>query len=107
MQSQWKISHVPEIVLRWLEDSGASQHVLPKSYISKNRRKFADHLQPFTHGYAFERANGFVTPESCVTAWIQHLREKTEFVVMKDSPAILSLGRLVREHDYEFHWKPL
>ena len=83
MQLDRKVNHIPEIVLRWLVDPGASQHILPQKHVSRNRGMFEKHIKPFTHGFAFETANGLVTPEGHVTAWVQQLREKAEFVVMK------------------------
>ena len=65
-----------------------------------------DSIRPFDYGYSFETANGFVTPQSCVSARITQLKDKVEFVIMKDCPPISSLGKLVREQRYEFHWLP-
>ena len=77
MQLDRKVNHIPEIVLRWLVDSGASQHILPQKYMSSNREMFEGHVKPFTHGLAFETANGQVIPEGAVTAWVRQLREKS------------------------------
>ena len=96
---------VPEVLLRWLIDSGASRHILPENVVRNNCGLLAGGVRPY-EGRAFSTANGFVTPESSVMLWVRQLRATTECVIMKNCLPVLSLGALVNEQRYEFRWKP-
>ena len=100
------LNHVPDILLRWLVDSGASQHVIPSGFVNKNRGQFAESFCPIDNGSAFETANGLVKPEGEVMAWVRQLDRKLKFVMMPDCPRIISMGKLVKEQRLAFHWYP-
>ena len=103
MSSERKFSQIPEILLRWMLDSGASAHVISEEDACKH---LGGHIRPYKCGYAFETANGAVSPDKCVTAWVQQLRKKAEFVILKDAPPILSLGKVVKDYQLRFVWEP-
>ena len=63
MQSTKAHHYVPEILLRWLIDSGASKHVLPQDYVKKNSGQFMGRAEKFC-GHA---ARGLGMGESCAT----------------------------------------
>ena len=70
MGTRKTLTKVPELLLRWLIDSGASEHVLPEAFVRYNREHFVDHIRPTELGCAFETANGLVRPEECVDVWV-------------------------------------
>ena len=80
--------------------------MLPEAFVRYNREHFVDHIRPTEQGCAFETANGLVKPEECVDVWVQQLRKRLEFIIMKDCPKLLSMGKLVLEQGLAFHWVP-
>ena len=84
-------------------DSGASAHAISKEDASKH---LGGHIRPYTCGHAFDTANGAVAPDQCVTALVRQLKKKAEFVILKDAPPILSLGKVVKDFKLRFVWDP-
>ena len=102
MGTRKTLTRVPELLLRWLIDSGASGHVLPEDFVRNNREHVVDHIRPTEHGCAFETANGLVKPDECVDAWVKQLRKKLEFIIVKACQSFCRWASLSSSRGYLF-----
>ena len=50
-------------------------------------------------------ANGIIEPEGQLEVYLTDLGVDARFLVLKDCPPVLSIGRLVEEHGFQFHWR--
>ena len=83
-------------------DSGAAQHCrglddIPKDERHKTRKADIPLI--------FVTANGEVPCDKVIATDIPQLGITRDMYVMKDSPSVISIGRLVIDDGYEFVWK--
>ena len=50
-------------------------------------------------------ANGIIEPEGQLEFYLTVLEVAARFLVLKDCPPVLSIGRLAQQHGFQFHWK--
>ena len=50
-------------------------------------------------------ANSIIEPEGQLEVYLTDLCVDARFLVLKDCPPVLSIGRLVEQHGFKFHWE--
>ena len=88
---------------KFLVDSGASFHLVSKESLSQKESKTV-HLIPFP--IEIQTANGVVTITECCQVFIHELGIKVNAMILNNTIAVLSLGRLVDDEKFECTWRP-
>jgi hypothetical protein len=88
---------------RFLVDSGASFHLVSKESLSQKERKSVSKL-PFP--IEIQTANGTVFIKECCDIYVHDLGIKLKAMLLNDTIAVLSLGRLVEDNQFKFDWHP-
>ena len=81
----------------WLVDSGASEHICSPDRIEGSIESTSA---------VVETANGRINPGGKGTVHVDLLRDKVVAIMLKGSPDLLSLGKLV-EAGFKFRWTEL
>ena len=88
---------------RVLQDSGSGDHLVSKTDVPKTSRKF---FQPLTVPSTLHTANGEIVADKSYTFECQPLGIKLSALVLDDTPNVASMGKLVMDDGFEFHWIP-
>ena len=83
-------------------DSGAAQHCRGQDDIPKDERH---KIRKADIPLIFVTANGEVPCNKVIATDIPQLGITRDMYVMKDSPSVISIGRLVIDDGYDFIWK--
>ena len=87
---------------RLIVDSGASFHLVDWKNLTpkekKTKRKMAT-------PYSLTTANGVVTATDEVDIYVTELKIKVTAMILRDTPLLLSLGKLVADHNLEYSWR--
>ena len=86
----------------YIVDSGASMHLVAEDEITEEERS-TRHKR--ASPVPLNTANGVIWTEEGVTVYIEELGIEVEAALFKSSPAVLSLGRLVREPQFKYVWE--
>ena len=85
----------------YIVDSGASFHIVDFSELSKDEQLTVKELpEPIT----LKTANGYNEATHYAIVYVKELGMSVKAILLEDSPAILSLGRLCRKDGFEFRW---
>ena len=84
-------------------DSGASNHIVSIENLTPPEK---ESIRPIAEPFAVETANGAVTIESEVDIYVRELDVHITAHLLQDTPTLLSLGKLVKEHGFFYIWKP-
>ena len=99
-QAAWAQSHGP---VEFIADTGSSFYVLPQEEISERmRRKIHQLAKPIN----MATVNGSITVDSAVRVAVPNLDREVEFIIVADSPPLLSVGRLCMLEGFGFFWPP-
>ena len=63
-----------------------------------------DAVKVSEHPTTVVTANGEVLPKEEATVYVTELDLFVTVMLLEDTPAVLSLGKLCEEHGYNFHW---
>ena len=85
----------------WIADTGSANHLC--SYDTLPGDVF-DGMRPCPD-VRLATANGIIEPEGQLEVYLTDLGVDARFLVLKDCPPVLSIGRLVEEHGFQFHWR--
>ena len=85
----------------WIADTGSANHLC--SYDALPGDVF-DGMRPCPD-VRLATANGIIEPEGQLEVYLTDLGVDARFLVLKDCPPVLSIGRLVEQHGFQFHWK--
>jgi hypothetical protein len=88
---------------RFLVDSGASSHLVSKESLSQKERKTVSSL-PFP--IEIQTANGTVVIKECCEVFVHDLGIKLKAMLLNDTIAVLSLGRLLEDNQFKFDRHP-
>ena len=86
---------------KFLVDSGAGLHVVSLRSLSKREKASIQNLDV---PYKVNTANGEIIIDKFATVRVRELGITVKAMVLKDSPSVLSLGKLVDEHGFEYRW---
>ena len=89
--------------VEFIVDTGASFYILPEEEISGRMRK---RIQKMAKGISMATVNGSIVADQCITISLPNLDRTVEFVIVKDSPPLLSVGRLCMLEGFGFFWPP-
>ena len=85
----------------WIADTGSANHLC--SYDTLPGDVF-EGMRPCPD-VRLATANGIIEPEGQLEVYLTDLGVDARFLVLKDCPPVLSIGRLVEEHGFQFHWR--
>ena len=86
----------------WLADTGASVDAIDKRHLSQQGRKTIVKMEK---SISFDTAAGSITVDASVPLQSKSIGE-IDAVLLKDSPAVITVGRRCMEQGYSFHWDP-
>ena len=84
----------------WIADTGSANHLCAENTMPGN--VFHD-IKPCPN-VRLATANGIITPQGQLEVHLPSLGVDAQFLVLKDCPPVLSVGRLVEQHGFQFHW---
>ena len=84
-------------------DSGASFHLIGQTSLTSN--EYANKYK-LRDPIPLRTANGISWAEEATQLYISKLGLYVEAIILENSPAVLSLGKLVEDEEFEYHWKP-
>ena len=84
-------------------DSGATFHLICWNFLRENERLTVRNCAP-CH---LNTANGPITVDYEVDIWIDELDMTVTAFIWKDSPPLLSIGKLCRMHGFVYVWNGL
>ncbi len=88
--------------LRCIADTGSALHVRSLDDIPlRERQMIVEALRPMT----LQTANGETPVSKQIATRISKLGCTKDMYVLKDSPSIISVGRLVLDDGYDFYWR--
>lgn len=85
----------------WIVDSGAAFHLVNKSDLPVSIQR---EIYKATHPVILLSANGEVPESGRLQLRSSKLARGFETTVLEDTPNVFSLGKLVVEEGYDFHW---
>ena len=89
-------------IREFLMDSGASLHLVGmKDLTEEEIAQIRDAEIPVN----LETANSEVYTDKVIDLWVHCLQAKLEFYVLPDSSTVVSLGKVVEDHDFTFIWR--
>ena len=82
-------------------DSGASFHMVDKKSLSHKEKK---QMRKIAHPLLLSTANGLVwaTWETCI--YIHELEIEVWVILLENTPAVLSLGKLITQNGFNYTW---
>ena len=87
----------------FIVDSGASFHIISKKDLTKSELKT---LRPLQQPFMLPPANGDIKANEEALLRVRPLQgEQVTAIVVKEAPALLSLGKLCNKNGFEYHWR--
>ena len=86
----------------WIADSGAGQHLCGPSHLPKGSMSGISPCPDIR----LCTANGTIVPRGRLKLHIPSLKLDGSFLLLRDSPPVLSIGQLVEKHGFSFSWTP-
>ena len=83
----------------WLMDSGSTFHLLSADDLPD------DSLIEKCDAVRLSTASGQVTVSEQTEVYLKPFKGPTTHLVMKEAPAVLSVGRLCMDQGFSFHWE--
>ena len=93
----------PHGLLEFIAGTGTSFFVLPEENVSERMRK---RIHTLAKPLAMATVNGLLTVSEAINVGVPNLDRSIEFIVVKDSPPLLSVGRLCMLEGLGFYWPP-
>ena len=87
----------------WILDTGSSNHLVSPSSLPKGLRGA---IEQNAHAVRLATANGIIEATDVIDVDIQSLGAKARVLVLPNTPAVLSIGRLIEDHGCTFKWTP-
>jgi hypothetical protein len=88
---------------KWVLDSGSANHMCSRDDLDGLEM---ERIEPLQRDVLLSTGNGIVKPKEKIDLDVVPLKLKAaEHIVMKNSPAVLSLGRVCADEGYDFYWK--
>ena len=96
---KWNLT--TDSVRTYIVDSGASYHIADINSLTEAEKLT---IRDLDEVITLNTANGYI--EATQYAYVQALEldMTVKVILLEDSPAVLSLGRLCRENNFEFRW---
>ena len=89
---------------RYIFDTGASKHALNTSSLSEEEKK---HIRPLPQAVVVDTCNGPIVIDSYIELQLDKLgaTRPLRFNVSDNSPNLISIGQLVLQDGFKFHWE--
>ena len=84
----------------WIADTGSANHLCSHDTLPDD---VFESMRPCPD-VRLATANGTIEPEGQLEAYLTDLGVDARLFVLKDCPPVLSIGRLVEQHGFQFHW---
>ena len=85
----------------WIADTGSANHLCSHDTLPGD---VFDGMRPCLD-VRLATASGIIEPEGQLEVYLTDLGVDARFLVLKDCPPVLSIGRLVEQHGFQFHWR--
>ena len=85
----------------YLVDSGVSMHLVSEKDLNSELETMRTSRSPTT----MMTANGEVRTNKEATVYVKQLDSFVTVMLLQETPAVLSLGKLFEGHGYTYHWK--
>ena len=92
--------HTPVI---WVADTGSGNHLAGRAGLSKQAKGC---IMKSNSGLRLATANGVIDANAVLDLYVPEMGVKARVLVLDNSPNVISVGRLVEDSLYEFHWRP-
>ena len=85
----------------WIADTGSANHICSHDTLPSD---VFEGMRPCTD-VRLATASRIIEPEGQLEVYLTDLGVDARFLVLKDCPPAHSIGRLVEQHGFQFHWK--
>ena len=86
---------------RCIVDTGASDHIISMKHLTRDERKS---IRKTEFGLSFQTANKEVYTDKIVDFYVEDLGITVTAYVLEDSPPLISLGKIIDDHDADYFW---
>ena len=83
-------------------DTGASYHIIGKKFMTRQEHQ---NIREADVPVILKTANGDIVANFVTDIYVKQLGRTVEAYVLKDSPPLISMGKLRREFGYRFYWE--
>ena len=98
-------SHGPRFIqtkdTRCIVDTGASDHIISRKHLTPAERRT---IRKSSFGLSFQTANRETFSDEIVDFRVNDLGITVTAWVLKDSPPLISLGKIIEDHDATYTW---
>ena len=95
-------AHAPARNRTWIVDSGSCNHLAGRTSLSQSEQAT---VRKAARPHKLRTANGVINVDETLPITTD-ATGNVEVLLLENSPAVLSLGRLCMEHGFAFEWKP-
>ena len=86
---------------RCIVDTGASDHIISRKHLTQKERK---NIRELESGPSFQTPNKETFSNEVVDFQVKDLAITVTAWVLEDSPPLISLGKLIEDHNAEYTW---
>ena len=87
--------------IKWIADTGSAHHLTDKTALEGDLRSF---IRRNPDQVRLATANGVIPAKAALDLWVPEMGARARVLVLPQTPSVLSVGRLVENNQYEFHW---
>jgi len=85
----------------FIVDSGASFHLMDACNLTEQEQAT---IRPIDPPLELNTAKGTTTSYDQADVYVEQLKEKLTFILLPESPSVVSLGRLATRNGFGYHW---